>query len=309
MGGRTLHYVELTASALAELDRERAIAFMALSPIEVHGPHLPLGTDVMVAEELQRRVMARLRERLPEHDFLVLPTTYVGADTVPAPASVDVDSRAVHHIVLATGEALARQGFRYLVLTDNHGGPRHQIAIEKAVRKLYRRHGFCVVAPFLGFFREMVEQDQALLETTGTGPGSCGAADDSHAGTNETSLMLVVAPERMDPRWAELPRVRINANTPIGRLLRGLGRVAGFLGARRLARDLGYLGITLSWVGMKKEEMPTYVGGPAEASREAGERMLEAHAEAAVRLLERAMQGEPPFSVPLLWDLRFIERS
>jgi creatinine amidohydrolase len=54
MDRRTFHYEELTASQLAELDRENTLALMALSPLEVHGPHLPLGTDVMVATELQK---------------------------------------------------------------------------------------------------------------------------------------------------------------------------------------------------------------------------------------------------------------
>jgi len=53
----------------------------------------------------------------------------------------------------------------------------------------------------------------------------------------------------------------------------------------------------------------TYVGEPRMASAEAGERMLEAHVEEGLAQLERAMQGEPPFSRPLLWSIRWVERS
>ena len=138
MAGRTIHYADLNAGELAALDPARTIVFVALSPLEVHGPHLPIGCDVIIAEELQRRLLLRLAERYPDYDRLVLPPVYAGADTIPVPGSVKIDSRAIYHLLVSTGRSLAEQGFRYLLLTDNHGGPRHQIAVEKAVRKMYK---------------------------------------------------------------------------------------------------------------------------------------------------------------------------
>ena len=44
MAGRTIQYAELNASELAKLDPARTIVLMALSPLEVHGPHLPIGS-------------------------------------------------------------------------------------------------------------------------------------------------------------------------------------------------------------------------------------------------------------------------
>jgi len=161
---------------VAGLDHAHTIALMALSPLEVHGPHLPIATDVIVARELQARILTRLEEHYPDYDRLVLPTFYAGCDTVPVPGSVNVDSRAIYHLLVSTGRSLAEQGFRYLIVTDNHGGPRHQIAIEKAVRRVYRKHRFFIIAPFLNFYRRMVECDPALLMATGTAPGSCGCS-------------------------------------------------------------------------------------------------------------------------------------
>jgi hypothetical protein len=37
--------------------------------------------------------------------------------------------------------------------------------------------------------------------------------------------------------------------------------------------------------------------------------MLDAHVEEALAQLARAMSGQPPYSRPLLWSLRFIEGS
>jgi len=306
VAGDVYHYEELAATHLAELDREHTLALMALSPLEVHGPHLPVGTDVLVALELQKRIIERAGERWPETDFLLLPPAFIGADTVPDPTSVDVDSRAIYHLLLATGRSLAAQGFSTLLLTDNHGGPRHQIAIEKAVRRLYRQHGFALIAPSNRFGRRVVEHDARLLAEMGLAPGF-GDSTDAHAGAAETSMVLVFAPGLVLPLWKVLPGSAVPEDAPRKRLLGTVGRVVGRLGAGRLARDLVALGHSLDWIGMKP--MPTYLGDPSSARAEAGERMLEAHVAEAMAMLEEVRAGKAPFSEPLLWDLRFIERS
>jgi creatinine amidohydrolase len=307
MAGKVYHYEELTATRLADLDREHTLALMAIGPLEIHGPHLPVGTDLLVAREVQRRAIERVRERWPETDFLILPPLFAGADTLRHPCSVDVDSRAIYHLITATGRSLAAQGFHTLLLTDNHGAPRHGIAIEKAVRRLYRRHGVAVVAPFQRLFRRMIECDPQLLADTGTAPGSSGDETDQHSGTNETSLMLIIAPGLILPLWKTLPRTAIPADAPPNRLFGIIAGVVRRLGGSRFARDLAHLSHDLAWIGM--EPMPTYLGDPSQASAEAGERTLEVHVAAALDMLEEVRAGKPPFSRPILWDLRFIERS
>ena len=106
MAGRTLHYADLNAQEVTDLDPAHTIALMALSPLEVHGPHLPIGTDAMVAEELLARLLARLEEQYPDYDRLVLPTLYAGSDTIPALGSFDVDSRALYYLLVAAGCSL-----------------------------------------------------------------------------------------------------------------------------------------------------------------------------------------------------------
>jgi creatinine amidohydrolase len=307
MAGRTLQYAELNAGELAALDPAGTIVLMALSPLEVHGPHLPIGCDAIIAQELQRRLLSRLAERYPDYDRLVLPPVYAGADTIPVPGSVKVDSRAIYYLLLSIGRSLAEQGFGYLLVTDNHGGPRHQIAIEKAVRRVYKERRFSIIAPFLNFYRRMVENDPDLLEATGTGPGSSGDLTDAHAGRNETSLMLATAPDEVAPGWRSLPWVVVGR----GAVARGLVKVGStalrLVGARRLAADLPALAMALGWVSAGAKVI--YVGEPRMASAEAGERMLEAHVEEGLAQLERAMRGEPPYSRPLLWSLRWVERS
>jgi len=74
---QVLSYVRMALPEIEALDRKKTIFLMALSPIEVHGPHLPLGTDIFIAEELLQRYTAALQRRIsglyPGHAALSLP--------------------------------------------------------------------------------------------------------------------------------------------------------------------------------------------------------------------------------------------
>ncbi len=305
MGGKRLELAELTGHEVDALDRDKTLFVLALSPIEVHGPHLPLGTDVWMAEEIRERALGKLAERRPELDFAILPSCYMGSDTIPG--SMEIDSRAVNFMLRGVASFLADRGFRYLLVTDNHGGPRHQIATAKAVRRMYEKRGFHVIAPFLSFFRRMVELDPALLSRLGAGAGACGDPQDSHAGLNETSLMLRSHPEKVRPSWKELPRVSIDTRRWPNLLLGALGKGVRGLGLKEMGDDVAYVGLMLSWVTEKRPS--NYIGEPSAASPEAGERMLDAFSDEAVERVEAALRGERPYHTPLGWSLRAIEPS
>ncbi len=305
MGGKTMELAELSSPEIDSLDRERTLFAMAMSPLEVHGPHLPLGTDVWLAEEVRDRALAKIRERHPELDLAIFPSFYVGNDTIPG--SVEVDSRAINYVLRANAAFLADRGFRYLLVTDNHGGPRHQVATAKAVRRLYHKRDFHIVAPFLSFFRRMVELDPELLSRLGVGAGACGDDQDSHAGLNETSLMLQARPGKVRPMWKDLTRVAINPRRLPNIVLGALGRGLRVIGLEELGKDLGHAGLMLSWV--TEENPSTYIGEPRAATPEAGDRMLDAFSDEAAAAVDAALAGKPPYHTPLGWSLRIIEPS
>ena len=305
MAGKVVHLAELTTLEIDALDREHTVCAVALSPLEVHGPHLPLGTDVFLAEEVRDRAVKKIEAAHPQYDYLYLPSYYLGSDTIPG--SVAFDSRAVNLTLLGLGRFLASRGFHYLLVFDNHGGPRHQIAIAKAANRLYRKDSFQLIAPFLVFYRRMVENDPALLERIQAATGACGDVDDCHAGLNETSLMLASLAEKVRPGWQSLERTRIRKGRWPGRLTGALARLVEACGAQETARDLRYVGTMLSWTTEKG--MPTYIGEPRAASPEAGDRMLDAFADQALDCFEAGLAGAPPPAHPLGWSLRLLELS
>src|SRR5476651_374022 len=62
---------ELTFPEVSKLLSESSILCLPIGSIEQHGPHLPLNTDVVLAEEFTRRIIARWGEAL---DLWQLPT-------------------------------------------------------------------------------------------------------------------------------------------------------------------------------------------------------------------------------------------
>ena len=76
-----LEYVDLTLEELKSLAEkaEKTVFTMAVSPIEVHGPHLPLGTDILIATAVRDRVQSRVSQKDPDVTFVNLPPLF-GSD-------------------------------------------------------------------------------------------------------------------------------------------------------------------------------------------------------------------------------------
>lgn len=302
---RILNYVDLTLSDLSSLPRHGTVFFMAVSPIEVHGPHLPLGTDVMVAAEVKQRLQRQIAEKHPDLTLVDMPPLYCGSDALPVPGSVSVPAKHLAGVLLSYCKALAGQGFKYLVVTDNHGGPRHQMAIDYASRMAWAKYKFYMIDPFLVIYKYMVRHDPKFMELTGLGPSRCGDDPDNHAGTNETSLMMAVNSNFAGKDYSGIPPSLLPEPRGVSGLVKGLGLLFSKLGARDFGADMVHLANTLAWVSQKP--MLPYMGAPGLASKEAGEAMLNAHVTISLELLEKALSGEVLNEKPMLRSLSFMK--
>jgi creatinine amidohydrolase len=99
----------------------RWIAVLPLAATEQHGPHLPLGTDVMIAEAYLERV----RELLPATlSVTFLPIERIGVSTehIDFPGTLTLPSEVALKSWTAIGESVARAGVKKLVIVTSHGG-------------------------------------------------------------------------------------------------------------------------------------------------------------------------------------------
>ena len=158
----------------------RWIAVLPLAATEQHGPHLPLSTDVTIAEAY----LARVRELLPaELPATLLPVQPVGLSTehLSFPGTLTLSAETALKLWTEIGDSVARAGVRKLVMVTSHGG--NSAAMSLVAQELRARHKMLVVTTGWARF--------------GT-PDGLFAADELrhgiHGGAVETSIMLAHAP-------------------------------------------------------------------------------------------------------------------
>ena len=223
--------------AFAALSVERLVAVLPLGALEAHGPHLPLGTDIVIAEAMARDGAARLSAR--GMDVVVLPALPVA----PAPfaagfaGTVDTPAAATTSMVVGIARSLRRHGVRLVVLANAHHDPTHVAAIRAAVVQANGENGTLLVFP------DLTRRRWASHLTEEFQSGAC------HAGRYEGSIVLAEVPHLVDR--AQLQHLPPNPAS----LVDAIGR-----GDRSFAQAGG---------------PQAYFGWPADASADEGQRTIQ----------------------------------
>jgi creatinine amidohydrolase len=210
-------------------DPARAIAVLPLAATEQHGPHLPLGTDFMIAEGMLREVAARCPASL---DASVLPVLDIGKSNehVNFPGTLSYSARTMLSMLDDIMASVARAGYRKLVLVNAHGGNSEVMGI--AALEAREKHAMLAV--------------QCSWRRFGLPEGIFSAREASfgiHGGDYETSLML-----HFQPDLVEMARARDFAPT-----------------AEKIAAENTHLRLTgpLSMGWMAEDNHPEGVAGEA----------------------------------------------
>ena len=204
---------EMSTPALDALDRARTVVVLTVSPLEEHGPHLPVGVDAIAARYFAETLGERLTAARPGWTALLAPTLHLGSFTFDAVGTVSVRQRVVRDALVDYGGSLARAGFRYIFIANGHGGPGHLTALEEASAIVSRRH-HVTMASFSGhlawqFLRgRYLEKIATALGRPLSDDERQAFADDAHGGWWETSLMLLLRPDLVDPSYRTLPPAR-----------------------------------------------------------------------------------------------------
>lgn len=174
---------ELTWEDVRDLDRPRTVALLPVGAIEAHGPHLPLGTDGLIAGAMARAAAARLEARglsallLPPLDYSAAPFGAGFAGTISvAPGTIAA-------LVADVAMEVERHGFAALAIANAHLDPAHLGALAEAVRLATARGASRIVCP------DLSRREHAARLTDEFRSGAC------HAGQFETSVVLAERPD------------------------------------------------------------------------------------------------------------------
>jgi creatinine amidohydrolase len=168
---------------VAKEDAARWIAVLPLAATEQHGPHLPLRTDVRIAEAY----LARVREVLPENipaTFLPIEEIGISTEHTDYPGTLTLSADVALKTWMAIGERVARVGIKKLVMITSHGG--NSAAMTIVAQDLRARYGLLTVTT--AWSRFGVPDGLFSAEELRHG---------IHGGAVETSIMLARYPHEV----------------------------------------------------------------------------------------------------------------
>jgi creatinine amidohydrolase len=172
--------------AFRQLRSPRLVAVLPVGAIEAHGPHLPLGTDILIAEAMARAGAERLARR--GFDVVLLPVLPVA----PAPfaaafdGTIDTAAAAMAMTIEGVARSLGRHGVAVTVIANAHHDPANVGAVRDAVAQIEKEGVTRLLFP------DLTRRRWATRLTEEFQSGAC------HAGRYETSVVMAVAPETVD---------------------------------------------------------------------------------------------------------------
>ncbi len=202
-------FVDLHGPDIATRLRPTSILVQPLGAIEQHGPHLPLSTDSVVASAVAAAAVDAYGE---EADAWLLPTLDYTKSNEHAwsAGTIWLSATTLLAVLDDLGRCLATTPAQRLVFLNGHGG--NSALVNVALRELRLRHGLRTFLAHPG-----VPPDQGGESAAGElGMGV-------HGGTDETSLMLHLAPDLVR---AELAVRRVPEHLAANRYVRFGGRVS-----------------------------------------------------------------------------------
>ena len=253
----------------AAAQQKSSTVVLPVGAFEQHGPHLPMGTDLLFAEAVLDRVLAQLPAELP---LWRLPAVAFGfsPEHLGFPGTVTLRAEALLAQLGGIAASMSEAGFRRLVLFNGHGG---QIALlQVAARQLQQQCPSMAVFPWF-----LWSGPPGVIEQIPEPERSQGL----HAGRLETSLMLALYPQLV----GELPISEPFKQPPAGLSLEGAVPTAW------QTRSLSNSGV---------------VGNPEGASAEEGERLLRGLVAGWCELFDTLLRSDWPHLRP---DIGTMQRQ
>lgn len=174
---------EMTWEELSRLDKSRALAILPVGATEAHGPHLPLSTDVVIAEAMARSGAERLAARGIEAVIAPAFAYTVAGYAAGFAGTVSIAPETATALVVDVVRSLARHGLSAVVVANAHLEPTHLGSLHAAGERIVAER----IASWV--FPDVTKKPWALELTDEFKSGAC------HAGQYEGSIVMAARPE------------------------------------------------------------------------------------------------------------------
>lgn len=182
----TLHRLsDLTWEEVGALDLERTVAILPVGATEAHGPHLPLDTDVTIAEAMAesgaRRLSAHGLEVVLLDGLRYTPAAFAAS----FPGTIDVGAATLTALLIDIAAGLHRTAIATLAIANAHFDPANLEALHAAAAAIGESESVRVVFP------DVTRRPWGSRLTEEFRSGAC------HAGQYEGSILLARDPGRV----------------------------------------------------------------------------------------------------------------
>jgi len=172
-----VRWEELTYEEIKKLAEEGAIVVLPLGSLEIHGPHLPVGTDYLAIYK------AALEAAKREKAVILPPLAYTYVpENRHFPGAISLSGTTMVKVLEEICDEVYRNGFKKILILNGHGGNARVLGLflREMINKRKEYMVYVIMNP-MALIRDVIEK---VKETDVYG----------HAGEIETSIMLYLFP-------------------------------------------------------------------------------------------------------------------
>ncbi len=263
------HYrvAEMTSQQIRDLDRSRTVVLLPGGVLAEHGPYLPNFADGYISQHLASTVADAIvaRPGWKVLEFPIIPLGAGGANEIgnkqTFPGTFAVRAATLRAIFMDLATELGTQGFRWLVVVDDHGFPVHNLMLEQASEYFMEEFGGCMISLTNLSDPQQEEKWPTLFKQHATEQQLAEDGFTVHAGMLETSHLLFLRPDLVREDYLTSPSLT-------GKDFRALIELAS------------------------KDTWPGYFGAPRHATTALGAFFNSQSERHAVRILMKILDGE-----------------
>lgn len=187
---------ELTYEDINALERDRVVCMLPVGATEAHGPHLPLGTDDIIADAMCV-AGADAIEQIGLHAVILPALSFTHAGFAQGfPGTLSMQPETVRAMLVDIARSLMRIGPKCLILANAHLDPGHIGSLRQAIKTIEADTDISLDV----LFPDITRRPYATWLGDEFRSGAC------HAGCYEGSMVLAARPE--------LVRDRVRAKLP-----------------------------------------------------------------------------------------------
>ena len=191
---------EMTSEDLeVSIDKCGELCVIPIGVLEKHGDHLPLGTDMIIVNEIAKAAAAK-------SPAVIFPYYFFGqiSEARHVPGTIAPSHKLIMDTLLEMCDEIYRNGFKKILIMSGHGGNWHFLPFFAQMFPALNRE----YAVYVSFVHNMTEKQLNRIQKR-SGIEDMGG----HAGFSETSLIM-----HLRPKLVHSDRIKVEESASLDRL-------------------------------------------------------------------------------------------